>query len=108
EVFEHSDQPQRLASHMARRSWQLAGAAMAIQTDAEGGRAVGSNIRLTGRMLGIPLYLEGKVVQRAPPHMKAWETVGEPHLLVIGRYRMRVNVDAHGDRAQVVIAIDYA
>jgi hypothetical protein len=33
-------------------------------------------------------------VQREPPNLKAWETVREPHLLVIGRYRMRVNIDA--------------
>ena len=59
-------------------------------------------------MLGIPLYVEGKVVQREPPNLKALETIGEPHLLVIGRYRMRVSIDARGDHARVVIAIDYA
>jgi len=52
------------------------------------------HIRLAGRMLGIPLYVEGKVVQREPPNLKALETIGEPHLLVIGRYRMTVSIDA--------------
>lgn len=107
-VFDYIDQPQRLSAHMARRSWQLGGASMAIETDAEGGRTVGSHIRLAGRMLGIPLSVEGRVVRREPPNLKAWETVGEPDLLVIGRYRMRVNIDARGDSAHVVIAIDYA
>jgi hypothetical protein len=107
-IFEYIDKPERLSAHMARRSWQLAGAAMVIETDAAGGRAVGSHIRLAGRMLGIPLSVEGKVVRREPPNLKAWETVGEPRLLVIGRYRMRVNIDARGDRAHVMIAIDYA
>ena len=107
-VFEYVDQPQRLSAHMARRSWQLAGASMNIETDAAGGRTVGSHIRLAGRMLGISLYVEGKVVQRKPPDVKAWETVGEPHLLVIGRYRMRVNIEPRGDETHVVIAIDYA
>jgi hypothetical protein len=106
-IFEYIDRPERLSAHMARRSWQLAGASMVIETDPAGGRAVGSHIRLAGRMLGIPLYVEGRVVQREPPNLKAWETVGEPHLLVIGRYRMRVTIDARGDRAHVVIAIDY-
>ena len=107
-IFEYIDRPERLSAHMARRSWQLAGASMAIETDADGGRAVGSRIRLTGRMLGIYLYVEGKVVQHEPPNLKAWETVGEPHLLVIGRYRITVSIDAHGDRSHVTIAIDYA
>lgn len=107
-IFEYIDRPERLSAHMARRSWQLAGTSMVIETDAAGGRAVGSHILLAGRMLGIPLYVEGEVVQREAPNLKAWETVGEPHLLVIGRYRMRVNIDARGDLAHVVIAINYA
>ena len=107
-VFEYIDRPERLSAHMARRSWQLAGASMSIETDAAGGRAVGSRIRLAGRMLGIPLYVEGRVVQRQPPTLKAWETVGEPHLLVIGRYRIMVNIDSRKDGSHIVIGIDYA
>jgi hypothetical protein len=48
------------------------------------------------------------VVRRKPPNLKAWETVGEPRLLVIGHYRMYTNVDARGDGAHVMIVIDYA
>ena len=81
---------------------------MAIETDAKGGRAVGSRIRLTGRMLGISLYVEGEVVQREPPRLKTWETIGEPRLLVIGRYRMSVDIQERGDRSRVRIAVDYA
>jgi hypothetical protein len=77
-VFEHIDQAQRLSAHMARRTWQLGGGSMAIETDADGGRAVGSRIRLAGRMLGIPLDVECKVIRREPPRLKTWETVGEP------------------------------
>ena len=61
---------------------------------------MGSHIRLAGRMLGIPLYVEAKIVRRERPNLKAWATVGEPHLLVIGRYHMRVSFDArHEQRA---------
>jgi len=81
---------------------------MAIQADAEGGRAVGSLIRLTGRMLGLSLYVEARVVKRDPPRLKAWETVGEPHLLVIRRYRMSVSIEGRRDHSHVGIAIDYA
>ena len=49
-----------------------------------------------------------RVVQREPPTLKAWKTVGEPHLLVIGRYRMMVSINARKDGSRVVIAIDYA
>ena len=107
-IFEYIDRPERLSAHMARRSWQLAGASMTIETDADGGRAVDSHIRLSGRMLGLRLYVEGRVVKREPPNLKAWETVGEPRLLVIGRYRMTVSIDVRGDLSHVAIAIDYA
>src|SRR5439155_6528755 len=75
---------------------------------ADGGRAVGSHIRLTGRMLGISLYVEGKVVRCDVPKLKAWETVGEPRLLVIGRYRMSVSIEPRGEGSHVGITIDYA
>jgi hypothetical protein len=107
-IFDYIDRPERLSSHMARRSWQLAGASMAIETDADGGRVVGSHIRLTSRMFGMHLDVECKVMRRELPRLKAWETIGEPHLLVIGRYRMSVSIDAHGDHSHVTIAIDYA
>jgi hypothetical protein len=72
---------------------------MAIETDAQRSRAVGSQIPLTSRMLGMHLDVECKVMRREPPRLKAWETIGEPHLLVIGRYRMTVSIDAHGDHS---------
>lgn len=107
-VFDHVDQPQRLSAHMAQRSWQLAGSTMAIEADNGKGRRVGSHVRLAGRVLGIFLCVEVVVVEREPPRLKTWETVGEPRLLVIGRYRMSVRVDARKDCARVTISIDYA
>jgi len=51
-------------------------------------------------------HMARRVVQREPPTLKAWETVGEPHLLVIGRYRMMVSINGRKDGSHVVIAID--
>ena len=58
-------------------------------------------------MLSIRPFVHGKMVQREPPNRKAWETVREPRLLVIGRHRMKVGTGARGDRSHVTIAIDY-
>jgi hypothetical protein len=71
-VFAHID-TERLSAHMARRSWQMAGTSMTIDTDADGGRRVGSRIRLAGRVLGVPLFVDGVVVRRDPPRLKAWD-----------------------------------
>jgi hypothetical protein len=108
DVFEHVDHPERLSAHMARTSWRLGGSSMSIETDALGGRAVGSRIRLAGRMTGVMLDAECVVLRRDPPRFKAWETVGSPHLLVIGSYRMSVSIEPEGGVSNVTIDIDYA
>jgi Polyketide cyclase / dehydrase and lipid transport len=108
DVFEHIDRPERLSAHMARKSWRLGGASMSIETDAAGGRAVGSHFRLGGRMMGLSLSVECVVVQRAPPRFKAWETLGRPRLLVIGPYRMSVTIEPRNGASNVSIGIDYA
>lgn len=48
---------------------------MEIFTDQGGGRAVGSRVRMSGQIMGIPLSLEEVVVERDPPSRKAWETL---------------------------------
>jgi hypothetical protein len=108
DVFDHIDRPERLSAHMARKSWQLGGASMSIETDAAGGRAVGSHIRLAGRMMGLSLSVECVVVRRDPPRLKVWETVGSPRLLVIGAYRMSAMIEPRNDLSTVTIDIDYA
>ena len=85
------------------------GRIMPIETDSEGGHAVGSHIRLGGRVLGLALNVECIVTQREPPRFKAWQTVGTPRLLVIGPYRMSVAIEPWSRRgSRVIITIDYA
>ena len=93
---------------MSRKSWRLGGTSMSIATDAKGGRAVGSHISLSGRMLGLTLSVECVVVKRVPNQAKEWETVGAPRLLVIGPYRVSVRIGPHDENCVVTIAIDYA
>jgi hypothetical protein len=87
-AFARLDDHARLSAHMSRPSWRMGWSRMAVTTDEQGGHAVGSHIRLAGRILGIRLALDEVVVEREPPWRKVWETVGTPRLLVIGSYRM--------------------
>lgn len=107
ELFDHLDDPRRLASHMSKSSLAMAGGSMSFTFDAGGGRAVGSRMRLAGRMLGIQLFVEESVTERRPPHAKAWETRGEPSLLVIGRYRMGFVIEPRGAVSLLRVYIDY-
>lgn len=107
-VFDYLDRPEQLSAHMARRSWRMGWTTMAIETDAAGGRVVGSHIRFAARGFGIALFTECIVSRREPPAFKQWETVGEPRLLVIGGYRMSVHLEPRRDVTLVTVAIDYA
>lgn len=86
----------------------MAGSRMEIELDAFEGRAVGSRIRLSGRVLGLPLSVEEVVTDHTPPLRKVWETTGTPHLLVIGHYRMGYEITPQGDSLQLRVFIDYA
>ena len=106
-LFAHLDDHRRLAGHMEKPSLMMAGATMRVETDALQGQALGSVIRITGRVLGVNLAVEEAVTERVPPLRKTWETRGEPRLLVIGSYRMGFSISAEKDGSRLVVFIDY-
>jgi len=106
-LFAHLDDHRRLAGHMEKPSLMMAGATMQVETDAQRGQAIGSLIRVTGRVLGMHLVVEEVVTERTPPLLKTWQTQAEPRLLVIGSYRMGFTISPQGDRSRLVVFIDY-
>ena len=107
-IFAYLDDHSRLSSHMSQSSWMMAGSRMDIELDDKKGQAVGSRIRMKGRVLGLPLSLEETVTERTPPLRKSWETEGSPKLLVIGPYRMGFEITPQGASSLLRIFIDYA
>jgi hypothetical protein len=108
QVFAHVDDNRRLSSHMSEPSWRTGWGRMETEVDEGRGQAVGSRIRLSGRVLGVELSVEEVVVERNPPHRKVWETTGTPKLLVIGHYRMGFELSPQGSRSMLRVFIDYA
>ena len=108
ELFQRLDDHTQLSGHMSKSSWMMGGGSMTTETDEAGGRSVGSHIRLSGRILGMQLYVDEVVTQRNPPFEKTWETVAEPRLLVIGAYRMGFTVADDGSDSRLRVFIDYA
>ena len=106
-LFDKMDDHDWLAAHMMKPSAMMAGSAMAIDTDARHGRAVGSTIAMSGRIMGFGLRLIETVTVREPPYRKAWETVGAPRLLVIGRYRMGFAIEPDAGASRLTMSIDY-
>lgn len=107
-VFAWADDHARLAGHMARGGWRMGGGAMHLDMDSRRGQALGSHLSLRGRAFGLPLSLDEVVVDYQPPVRKAWQTVGEPMLWVIGAYRMGFTLDEHDGGTRMQVFIDYA
>lgn len=107
-LFSYLDDHAQLAAHMSKSSWMMLGSHMAVELDASQGRAIGSHIRLNGRVLGVPLFVEEIIVERQAPRRKAWQTTGRPMLLVIGHYRMGFEITPQAaSSSRLRIFIDY-
>lgn len=107
DVFAFIDDHARFSSHMSESSWLMGGGRMSVEIDEANGQAMGSHIRLRGRVFGVPLYLDEVVTRRDPPNGKAWETVGTPKLLVIGAYSMGVQITPEPAGTRLRVFIDY-
>ena len=108
QVFAFLDDPKALAEHMGKSSIMMLGSHMSIVVDAGGGRAIGSEIRMHGSIVGIALSLKEVVTKRQIPTMKIWETIGTPKLLVISHYRMGFELAHSGASTRVRVFIDYS
>lgn len=104
-TFNYLDDRALLGTHMQRRSWMMMGGRM---TYAFEGRAVGSVIKLAGRVLGVTVEVAEVVTEREPSRRKVWETVGFPGMWVIADYRMGFDLspDSHG-ATRLRVFIDY-
>ena len=107
-VFAYLDDPKALAAHMGESSMMMMGSRMSIDVDADGGRVVGSRIRMQGSMMGISLSLEEAITERQVPYKKIWETIGTPDLKVMAHYRMGFELTPKGDSSLVRVFVDYS
>ena len=107
-VFAVLDDHRRLSAHMEKPSLMMAGATMTTELDSLRGQAVGSVIRMKGRILGMSLQVEEVVIHHEPPVRKTWETRGQPRLLVIGRYQMGFELSPAATGTRLRVWIDYS
>jgi hypothetical protein len=107
-LFARLNDPARLGAHMERRSPMMMGGKMAYEFDVGRGQAVGSVIRMSGRVLGMRLYVDEVVTEIDPPRRKVWKTIGTPRLCVIAGYTMGFAIATDGAGSRLRVFIDYA
>ena len=106
-VFAYLNDHTRLSSHMSRSSWMMGGGRMQTEVDEGRGQKIGSHIRLSGKAFGINISLDEVVTCYEPPRLKIWKTVGMPRLLVVGHYRMGIEITPRNGIADLRVFIDY-
>jgi hypothetical protein len=107
-LFDYLDDFEQLGAHMTRSSWMMAGSKMRYEFDEGKGRRLGSQVRLLGSFLGLKLEIEERVIDRVPASSKAWQTVGNPRMLILARYRMGFTLRPLPDGCRLTAFIDYA
>lgn len=107
DLFAYVDDHARFSSHMSRSSWLMGGGRMEFSVDEGRGQKVGSHIRLSGKVFGVRFFLDEVVTRHEPPRGKTWETVENLRLLVIGHYRMSIEVEPQNRRSLLRVSIDY-
>lgn len=106
EIFDYADDHGRFSSHMTRSSWMMGGGRMDVRLDEGKGKAIGSHIRLSGKVCGIRLFLDEVVTRYDRPVSKEWQTVGNPRL-VMGHYRMGWDIRAADGGSRFGVFIEY-
>ncbi len=107
EIFVFADDHENFSAHMTKSSWMMGGGTMNIETDEGHGQKIGSHIRMSGRAFGFNLFLDEVITQYDPPRTKAWETVGEIRLLVIGHYKLGFKIEPQNNESKFIVFIDY-
>ena len=74
----------------------------------DGGRRLGSEVRLAGRIFGAEWSVAERVIERNPPRFKVWQTIDSPRLLIIGDYRMGFQVGVEPGGSMLTVFINYA
>lgn len=93
---------------MSRSSLMMMGSNMNIETDDKKGQQLDSEIRLTGKFLGLDLFVRESVVQLDAPFKKTWKTRGEQNLIVIEQYTMGFLIAPQGSFSHLEVFIDYS
>jgi polyketide cyclase/dehydrase/lipid transport protein len=93
-VFAHVDDIRNLGWHMTgRSSMAMMGSRLRLEILSDQVTGLGATYRYSGTMLGLSIEFSESVTKYLPPREKVWRTIGEPRLVIIASYEMRVAVE---------------
>ncbi len=107
-VFAYVDDIRNLARHMSESSsMPMMGSKLELEFMTPETTDVGAVYRYSGRMMGLTIDFSETVTRYVAGREKVWH-IGEPQLLIIAGYEMRVIVEPESPRSsRLTIGIDY-
>jgi hypothetical protein len=109
-VFAYVDDIRNVGWHMTERSsMAMMGSRLKLEILSKQPTGLGATYRYSGTMIGLSLDFSETVTKYLPNREKIWHTVGEPQLLIISSYEMRLAVEplsASSSRLTISIAYD--
>jgi hypothetical protein len=94
EVFAHIDDIRNVGWHMTEESsMAMMGSRLTVEVLSERPTGLGATYRYSGKIMGLTLDFSESVTKYIPNREKVWRTIGEPRLLIISSYEMRLTVE---------------
>jgi hypothetical protein len=108
-VFAYVDDIRNLARHMSENpSMPMMGSKLTLEIVTAELTGVGATYRYKGKMLGLVLDFSETVTRYIAGREKIWRTIGNPKLLIMRGYEMRVLVEpVTPTTSNLTISIDY-
>src|SRR4029453_2127239 len=108
-VFAHVDDIRNLGWHMTgRSSMAMMGSRLKLEILSDERTGLGATYRYSGTVMGLSIDFSESVTKYLPPREKVWRTIGEPRLLIIASYEMRVAIERlSSSLSQLTISIGY-
>lgn len=106
-VFAWLDDPRNTGWHMSRPSMAMRGSVQRTEQISTNPSGLGAAYRSRGRIMELPLDFTARVTRWMPDRQKVWRTIGEPRLIVLGAFEMRLTVTPEAGGTRLVAGIDY-
>ena len=108
-VFAYVDDMRNLGWHMTgQSSMAMLGSRLKLEILSDQPSGLGATYRYSGAVLGLSIDFSESVTKYVPPREKVWRTIGEPELLIIASYEMRVAIERLSPGAsELTISIAY-
>lgn len=110
QVFAYVDDIRNVGWHMTERSsMAMMGSRLELEILSQQPTGLGATYRYSGTMMGLSLDFSESVTRYVRNREKVWRTIGEPRLLIISSYEMRLAVEplsAASSRLTISIAYE--